>query len=79
MTHLTHVPRPPLSGLVESFWLYDGYAPPHAMERVLPSGTIEIVINLRGRPTSVSGVSTSTTSPSPSGVKFFQDRRSPFH
>jgi AraC-like DNA-binding protein len=48
MTHLTHVPRPPLSGLVESFWLYDGYAPPHAMERVLPSGTIEIVINLRG-------------------------------
>jgi AraC-like DNA-binding protein len=48
MTHLTHVPRPPLSGLVESFWLYDGYAPPHSMERVLPSGTIEIVINLRG-------------------------------
>lgn len=50
MIYRTYVPTPPLAEFVESIWLYDGYAPPHAMERVLPSGTIEIVINLRGEP-----------------------------
>jgi len=37
----------PLSDFISDFWLYDDYAPPHFKERILPSGTIELVINLR--------------------------------
>ena len=47
MLHLSYTPAPPLLDFVEDFWLYDGYAPPHANERILPSGTLELVINLR--------------------------------
>ena len=46
MVYLTHVPRPPLSEFVNLLWLYEGYAQPHAKERVLPSGEMQIVINL---------------------------------
>jgi AraC-like DNA-binding protein len=45
MQYSIHRPRPPLSGLVEYLWaLHD--APAHARERIVPSGTIELVINL---------------------------------
>lgn len=37
----------PLSDLVENFWLCDGYVPPHLRERIFPSGTFELVFNLR--------------------------------
>jgi hypothetical protein len=40
-------PSPPLSQFVENFWLYDGYSSPHFKERIFPSGTFEIVFNLR--------------------------------
>ena len=40
----THIPKPPLAEFVESFWLYEGYAPGHGMERVLPQGTVELVV-----------------------------------
>jgi hypothetical protein len=40
-------PGPPLSDFIDNFWLYDDYAPPQHMDRILPSGTIELVINLR--------------------------------
>jgi AraC-like DNA-binding protein len=40
-------PGPPLSDFVENFWLYDGYASPHLKERIFPSGTFELVFNLR--------------------------------
>jgi AraC-like DNA-binding protein len=43
----THIPRPPLSDFVEVFWQYDGVDPSHARERCLPTGTMEIVVNLR--------------------------------
>ena len=43
----THIPRPPLSDFVEVFWQYDGLDPSHARERCLPTGTMEIVVNLR--------------------------------
>ncbi len=42
----THIPCPPLSDLVEAFWQYEGPDPPHARERCLPTGTLEIVVNL---------------------------------
>ncbi len=41
-----HVPRPPLAEYINIFWLYDGLRVPHAWERVLPTGAVELVINL---------------------------------
>ena len=40
-------PGPPLSDFVDLFWLYEGYTQPHAKERLLPTGTMELVVNLR--------------------------------
>jgi AraC-like DNA-binding protein len=47
MLHLSYTPASPLLDFVDGFWLYDGYTQPHLKERILPSGTIELVINLR--------------------------------
>ena len=47
MLHLFYTPVSPLLDFVNNFWLYDGYTQPHFKERILPSGTIELVINLR--------------------------------
>jgi AraC-like DNA-binding protein len=47
MLHLYYTPVSPLLDFVDDFWLYDGYTQPHFKERILPSGTIELVINLR--------------------------------
>jgi AraC-like DNA-binding protein len=46
MLYLTHVPQPPLSQFVYSLWLYEGYKQAHAKERVLPTGQMQMVINL---------------------------------
>jgi AraC-like DNA-binding protein len=46
MLRLHHIPRPPLSQFVNLLWLYEGYTQPHAKERVLPTGEMQIVINL---------------------------------
>ncbi len=46
MRYLTLAPSPPLEDAVEAFWAYEGYQPPHAFERVFPSGTVEILLNL---------------------------------
>jgi AraC-like DNA-binding protein len=45
MLFLKHVPKPPISEFVEYLWLVSD-APPHARERILPAGTLELVINL---------------------------------
>ena len=48
MLFLTHIPRPPLNNFVDLFWLYDGYSPgPHSKERLMPDGSVELVINLK--------------------------------
>jgi AraC-like DNA-binding protein len=47
MLFRSYIPSPPLRDFVADFWLYDGYTGPHGRERILPSGTIELVINLR--------------------------------
>src|SRR3712207_3135314 len=47
MLFRTYKPAPPLSAYIEKLWLYQGYTPTHARERVLPNGTMELVINLR--------------------------------
>ncbi len=46
MIYLTRIPRPPLSDFIDLIWLYDGYTQPHAKERVLPSGEMQLVIAL---------------------------------
>src|SRR5262245_43271115 len=46
MQYLSHRPAPPLDELIEDlWWLRD--APSHAREQIVPSGTVELVINLR--------------------------------
>ncbi len=50
MRFWTHVPAAPLSEFVHDLWQYEDYAPTsHANERILPSGTIEMVVNLQER------------------------------
>lgn len=44
--YVTHVPRAPLSDFVALLWLQDGRAPEHPRERVLPTGTVELVVSL---------------------------------
>lgn len=46
MLYLAHKPPPPLSDFVDLIWLYEGYDVPHEKERLLPDGTVELVINL---------------------------------
>jgi AraC-like DNA-binding protein len=45
MRYLTHTPGPPLADFVAYFWALRD-APAHAMERIVPSGTLELVVNL---------------------------------
>ena len=45
MNYRTHKPAPPLDALVENLWALAD-APAHARERIVPSGTFELVINL---------------------------------
>lgn len=46
MFYLTYAPGPPISEFVDYFWLFEGGQTPRK-ERIVPSGTIELVINLR--------------------------------
>ena len=43
----SYIPQPPLADFVNLFWFYDRHTLPHAHERVLPTGTVELVFNLR--------------------------------
>ena len=47
MLFRTYIPRLPLSEFIDDFWLYENYESCHLHERILPSGTFEIVFNLR--------------------------------
>jgi AraC-like DNA-binding protein len=47
MAYHTYKRAPPLSDLVETFWLYEGFPPTHRKERKLPDGSMGVVINLR--------------------------------
>ena len=47
MIYRRHVPCPALSEFIELLWLFENAAPSHVSERVLPTGTVELVINLR--------------------------------
>ncbi|MGB7622919.1 MAG: helix-turn-helix domain-containing protein [Terriglobia bacterium] len=43
----TYIPRAPLSHFVKSMWLSQGDHAPHRRERVLPNGTMQLLISLR--------------------------------
>lgn len=45
-----YIPQPPLSQFVHMLWFWEGYHPPHTKERILPSGMMELVINLADEP-----------------------------
>jgi AraC-like DNA-binding protein len=48
-THL-HVPSGPLADFVDLIWISEGYAPPHAQERLLPQPLMNLIITVdRGR------------------------------
>ncbi len=40
-------PKPPLSKFVDTFWLYGGHEAEPRTDHILPTGTLELVINLR--------------------------------
>ncbi|MBX7222753.1 MAG: AraC family transcriptional regulator [Blastocatellia bacterium] len=42
-----YIPPPPLSQFVGLLWYFEGHTPQHAKERVMPTGQVELVINLR--------------------------------
>jgi AraC-like DNA-binding protein len=46
MSYAARVPPPPLSRFVALLWMQDGPAPEHPRERVLPTGTVELVVSL---------------------------------
>jgi AraC-like DNA-binding protein len=46
MRYLTHTPAPPLNAFGDYLWLLSD-APAHDRERIIASGTVELVINLR--------------------------------
>ncbi len=41
-----HIPAPPLSHFVDLMWFGADYIVPHALERVLPTGDMSLIINL---------------------------------
>jgi AraC-like DNA-binding protein len=47
MLYQLYSPPPPLGHFVELLWLYEGFRPEHPRERLLPTGTVEMVIDLR--------------------------------
>lgn len=46
MLYREHRPSPPLSRFVSCLWYCEAYTAPHAFEKVLPNGSVQIVINL---------------------------------
>jgi AraC-like DNA-binding protein len=47
MFYRDYVPPPPLSDFVDRIWFSEGYVAAHKRERVLPNGSMALVINLR--------------------------------
>src|SRR5215470_4784214 len=46
MGYYRYAPPPPLDRFVELLWVFQGAPGPHKMERLLPDGSVELVINL---------------------------------
>ena len=46
----THIPRFPLNQFIDHFIYYEGYNPEHRIDRFLPDGNTEIIIDFSGGP-----------------------------
>lgn len=46
LTYRRHLLRSPISAFVEFFWACDGETVPLVKERVVPTGTMQVIINL---------------------------------
>jgi hypothetical protein len=72
MLFRSYAPAAPLADFVQDFWLYDDYRPRHLRERILPSATVELVINLGDdelRTTIAHGPVSASASPGPSSLE----------
>jgi AraC-like DNA-binding protein len=49
VTCFRRIHRLPLARFVEFFWLAEGYVQPHAAERVLPTGCVDLILSLDAR------------------------------
>jgi AraC-like DNA-binding protein len=49
-------PGPPLSDFVDVLWIFEDYVQPHTSERVLPTGTMELIFTLDADGRMASGV-----------------------
>lgn len=43
----SHVPRAPLNAFIDVLWFHEGVDSDHSLERVLPDGSVELIVNLR--------------------------------
>jgi AraC-like DNA-binding protein len=50
MTHHSYIPSFPLNRFISGFTYYKGYTSDHTIDRYLPNGNIEIIINLTDTP-----------------------------
>ncbi len=50
MIFQTYIPKPPLGQFVECFIYHEGYNPTHTVDRFLPDGNVEIIIDLAAAP-----------------------------
>jgi AraC-like DNA-binding protein len=53
MIFRTHISEPPLSDFVQMMWFSHGYVALHALERVLPTGDMSLIVNLHENRTRV--------------------------
>jgi len=47
MRYRHRLPRPPLAAFIESIWVYQNDPRPHALERILPTGAAQLIVNLK--------------------------------
>ena len=47
MMFCQRVPRPPLDAFVASIWVFRDEPRPHALERILPTGAAQLIVNLK--------------------------------
>lgn len=50
MISQTYIPRFPLNQFVDYFFFYEGYNPSHSVDRFLPDGNVELIIDLHDSP-----------------------------
>ena len=50
MIYRLHIPAPPLSQFIDFFFYYEGYQAAHTMEKLLPDGSVDLLIDLTDTP-----------------------------